>query len=166
VFSSLLQSSAFCAPIDDKDCIIIGNENGTNVLTKACNPYCAPCGRSIAATLEVVKQRPDLKVRVVFVGISNDMNSEIDKAVAFLVQQARFQTLLERELLLSKWYSSNGGAYKEEVGMVEIDENTISVLSKMKVWSENSSIKHTPYNFYNGHLMPSMYSLSDLSFIK
>ena len=147
--------------------IDIGKPKATNILIKVCNAYCGPCAKAHSKIDELLKETPNLKVKIVFT-VPNDPDNYIYKPVShFLAINEQSNNELKIKRALDDWYLADKKDYEIFAakymmnGELAKQGNKIEAMDK---WCKAMDIHATPTIFINGFQLPDAYSIEDLKY--
>jgi uncharacterized membrane protein len=159
VFKGLLEQQATAPGGWQQIAISVGNPAAPHTIIKVCNPYCVPCAKAHPLLEEIIQQRDDVKLVIIF-SVRDDRGRT---AARHLMRIAAEGDGLKTRAALEEWYSRLGHA-----GFVEehpLDEGLEARLEAMRKWCEAAEIAYTPTLFVNGYRLPESYSAEDLKWL-
>ncbi|HKO81121.1 MAG TPA: vitamin K epoxide reductase family protein [Chitinophagaceae bacterium] len=165
-FESLLSRQKKIENITDDLGIILGNLNGSIVITKVCNPYCDPCAKAHVIINELLQANSGLKVQIIF----NATNQEGDtrkEPVKHFMSIYKHSDQQQMHQALDDWYLSDIKDYEKFAAKYPISEKPEAQdeqITKMSNWCQKNRIEFTPTLFINGNQLPEIYSPADLKF--
>lgn len=166
IFNSLLaQSNEVAVPLYDTG-IIIGNKNASIEIIKVCNPYCGPCSRAHPELDNIVKNNPDLRIRIIFTASGGDRDITTQPVLHLLAIREELGDLKVDEAL-GDWYLSPNKDYesfaKKYPVKGDLKQHKEKVIA-MRNWCNDTKIRATPTFFINGRELPDGYSIKDLKY--
>lgn len=142
--------------------LLLGSKNAGHTLIKVCNPYCKHCAAAHRLTMELLRKRADIRVRIIFTGIH-----EVSPVRHFLRLAENGDELLVIEAL-DGWYSGNrdyrqlANRYPESEEMLKRQETKIEA---MRTWCKKMKIEFTPVYMVDGRRLPGLYGVGDLEWL-
>jgi uncharacterized membrane protein len=144
--------------------ISIGNQNACTTIIKVCNPYCGPCAKAHPELEEIIRHKPDVKLKIIFTA-RNDGTDPAAVVVKHLLAIAAEGDADKTEQSLDDWYLPEEKDYEKFAlkypmnGELKRQDREIEAMSK---WCTDADITHTPTIFVNGHRLPENYNIEEL----
>jgi len=151
---------------DDLHPVIFGNPNAQIVITMISNLYCGPCGKAHTKLKELIDNRPDVQLKVVFV--TNNFDDGVQwKTTDHIIA---LNLLIDKSIVhkaLECWYKDDKRKYEDlfEKFPLILTKNVEGLRDSQKQWCDLVEIKFTPTLLINGYKLPEPYSIDDLKFL-
>jgi protein-disulfide isomerase len=130
------------------------------------NPFCAPCAKTHELLDNWLKQRDDIKLKIIFstANHDNDQKTKVAKHVAALTLLKDAQLV---ENALNDWYKQNSKNYDAWAAKypANFNEEVNNATQKQKTWCDMAEIAFTPTILVNGHKLPEPYRLDDIKYL-
>ena len=167
IFDTLLKKQKQISVSTDGIGIDLGNSDATNTLIKVCNPYCGPCSKAHPKIEKLMKQIPDLNVKIIFTTPPNP-NHRAFKPVDHLlnIRDENKNDKVVRQAL-EDWYLTDKKDYNQFATKYPINGNSGKQADKigaMYNWCSEMGISFTPTIFINGYQLPEYYDIEDLQY--
>lgn len=167
VFNSLLKHQISVDQSWQSIEIYTGNPEANIQLIMATNLYCEPCRKKHSELNELIKMFPkDICLRFRFTRTNlESKSSPVRYLLALAGQEGMENKHVEGDELINKWYDSHsfeefrkscpfhGGTESGNYGQLEEDHYS---------WIDDSNVTRTPTVFFNGKLLPKVYSVEML----
>lgn len=145
--------------------IDIGDQNAKNTLIKICNPYCKPCDKAHPILENIIANRKDIKLKIIFVTSNHflDKGLPVVKHLLSIATTANEKTVQEA---LDDWYlyvDKDYDVFKEKYKKYEKINEQSSKVEAMRRWCDTANITYTPTIFINGFLLPENYNIDELT---
>lgn len=167
IFETLLKKQKEIAISTDGLGIDIGNPQATNTLIKVCNPYCGPCAKAHPKIDKLLKETPNLKVKIIFTA-PNDIEHSSYKPVSHLLAINEKRNNEENiKQALDDWYLPDKKDYDFFAKKYPMNGELAKQGSKIEAmdnWCKATSISFTPTLFINGYQLPDPYGIEDLQY--
>ena len=166
-FKSLLQAQPAAADGWQNIGIGLGNLHAENTIIKVCNPYCRPCAKAHPLLEEIIVNRPNYSLKIIFT-VSSDINDIKNNPTKHLLSIASRNNPSEIHTALNDWYLTEEKNYDQFSKKYPLEKDISAAnenLIKMQEWCNASFISHTPTIFVNGHRIPDNYSIDDLQYV-
>lgn len=164
VFKYFLNKSESVTEPADSLGIVIGNPAASNEIIKVCNPYCGPCSDMHPKLGHLLKNNPDVKLRIIFTASGEEHDEKRKPVIHFLAIQQKFGNELAHSAI-DNWYGAIHKDYEVFASRFIVDnelkEQNDKVLA-MSRWCDSMKIRVTPTLFVNGYEFPPEYSVEDL----
>jgi uncharacterized membrane protein len=111
IFETLLQKQKRISVSVEAIGIDLGNPNATNTLVKVCNPYCSPCSKAHPQIEKLLKEIPNMNVKIIFM-TPNLPSFEAFKPVSHLLAIA--EQNIDEDIIkqaLDDWYLADKKDY-------------------------------------------------------
>jgi len=165
LFEKFISSQAKYSVSDDLMPITLGNPNAQTVITMVSNPFCGPCASAHQKLHNLLQQRDDIQLKIVFTTANHDddMRTKVARhATALGVADIRIA-----EKALNDWYnqaSKNYDTWAEKYPVAYNDAIT-DVIDKQKHWCKMAEISFTPTLLINGYKLSDPYYLDDIKYL-
>lgn len=164
VFRTLLEKQKRITISTEGLGIDLGNPKGQNILIKVCNPSCVPCSQSHPKIENLLRDCPDLKVKIIFNAPNVDSLKNF-KVVTHFLAAAEESDQSQMRQILNSWYLSSTKDYsalssKQPPNLSELR----SKVTAMYNWVKEEKIRATPTFFFNDHQLPDAYGVEDLKY--
>lgn len=164
IFQALLDKSDRISIPTDNLGIVIGNPDAQNEIIKVCNPYCGPCSKAHPELEHIIKNNPNVRVRIIFTATGEEVDTKTPPVAHLLaIQQELGQEAVHRAL--DDWYMApikDYEAFAQKYPMnVELKQQTEKIRA-MWDWCNNMKIRATPTIYVNGRELPDSYGVADL----
>lgn len=168
VFNTMLAKEMIIRQKPNNLGVSFGDPSSPNYLLKVCNPFCSACSKSQMEIDDLVKGTSNWYVQIIYYIPKSDFDNPIRKTVAHFL--ALYDSLNKESAFeaISYWYRTPKKDYEAFAKKYPTDkkiEEYNSIIEEMIQWGENENIRYTPTIYVNGHLIPELYSVSDLTFI-
>ncbi len=166
VFMSFLTNQTYYKVDNEMMPIIIGNSNAETVITVVSNLFCSPCADAHHFLDQLLKQRDELQLKIIFFNGNKHDNSHKN-----IVQHIMALSVLEDRSVvqeaLNDWYSQHDKKQESwiENYPIKITEAVETAFIKQKIWCEMAEITFTPTILVNGYKLPEPYRLEDLKYL-
>ncbi|WP_313240653.1 vitamin K epoxide reductase family protein [Sphingobacterium multivorum] len=166
-FNSLLKKSEkLIFPPQDLG-IVIGNLKSENEIVKVCNPYCDPCSKAHPELEALIKNNPDVRLRIIFTATGKD-NDFKTPPVRHLMALHDLNDPTVINQALNDWYTAKEKNYdqfalKYPLGD-ELNKQTEKIIA-MDKWCDLMRIRATPTFYINGFELPDSYNVSELKYV-
>ena len=167
IFETLLKKQKLISLNMEGIGIDFGNPSATNMLVKVCNPYCKPCSKAHPLIEKLIKEIPNLKVKIIFT-TPNAPGSKQYKPVSHLLainEKYTNEEIIKRAL--DDWYLDEKKDYICFAAKYplngELDKQGDKI-EAMYNWCKKVDIKFTPTIFINGYQIPEFYNIDDLQY--
>lgn len=141
--------------------ISIGNPQATNTIIKICNPYCGPCAEAHPELEEILKNKKDVQLKIIF--LISDKGLPVIK---HLLAVAEEEDISKTQQSLDDWYMAPIKDYEVFAKKYPLKNQALEMqdakLEAMKKWCVAAEIMYTPTIFVNGYRLPENYDLRDL----
>lgn len=159
----LIKNSPIIFPVENIG-IVIGNPLAQNEIVKVCNPYCGPCSSAHPELEHIIKNNPNVKVRVIFTATGEDNDIKTAPVRHLLaIQQRNGDQVVHKAL--DDWYLANQKDYKVFAEKYpvngELEQQKDKILA-MRTWCNQMKIRATPTIYVNGYELPDSYRVSEL----
>jgi uncharacterized membrane protein len=177
IFGSFLATQKLATDFADDLGIVLGNPDAPNKIIKVCNPYCGPCAKSHAALHDLIRDSPDIQVRIIF-AVTNNKSDKASPVKHFLaIAGKNDETTLKQAL--DDWYlapSKDYDAFAAKYPMNGELKAQDSKVEAMREWCNRMEISSTPAFYVSLSSMrgevqqagfyelPQMYSIGDLKY--
>jgi protein-disulfide isomerase len=165
-FNQRLLSHPKFAVADDLNPIILGNSGSKNIITIVSNPFCNPCARAHKMLDNLIRQRDDVQIKVIFA--TPDLNdSPKAKMSKHFIALNKSHGPKVTEKALSEWYNDpikNHEMFQRKFPATPDDECR-AIIAKQKDWCTIVEIKGTPTILFNGYKLPRLYDADDLKYL-
>ncbi len=143
--------------------LIIGDATKSRwIITIVSNPYCKPCAEAHLALNELLTNRPDIILQVIF-KLSDEKN------IAVMRHLLRLQTDSGSSLVhkaLHDWFEQKNKSYEDWAKRYPTNQNNVDLsIKEQHEWCEKVQMKGTPEFFVNGRRMPHYYQPRDLMYM-
>ncbi|MCT1531941.1 thioredoxin domain-containing protein [Sphingobacterium daejeonense] len=164
IFQALLNKSDKITVSTDGLGVTIGNPNAKNEIIKVCNPYCGPCANAHPELDTIVRENPDVKIRIIFTATGEESDRRTPPVLHFLaIQELRGSRILNQAL--DDWYLAKDKNYQifaEKYPLNGEQNNQKEKVKEMMKWCNTMKIRATPTIFINGSELPEDYLISEL----
>lgn len=164
VFQSLLANSEVISNSVDNLGLIIGSPDAKQEIVKVCNPYCEPCAKAHPELEQIVKENPDVKVRVIFTASGDDDDIKTKPVAHLLAIEHVYGSELSQQAL-DDWYLAEKKDYESFAVKYPMNgelEQQTDRIKAMRDWCDIMKIRATPTIFINGYEMPDGYRVDEL----
>jgi uncharacterized membrane protein/thiol-disulfide isomerase/thioredoxin len=164
IFRSLLQKSRPISVSAEGLGILIGNPDAKNEIIKVCNPYCGPCSSAHPELEHIIKNNPDVRLRIIFTANGQDDDLKTNAVKLFLAVEKKYGKIKLKNLL-HKWYSAETiqfEDFEEEYQIKASSQNYSKEILDMRKWCNEIKIRATPTIFINGRELPDSYRIAEL----
>jgi uncharacterized membrane protein len=163
LFNKLLEEEPKLTLPKEEHSIIIGNRAAEHVITMVSNPYCRPCSKAHKVLDELLSNRDDIKLQVIFAASTRPGSAKAKMALHLLALNFNNDDISLKKAL-SHWYEN-----KDLDGWIKKypsnnDEPVSFILDIQKEWCKNANIKGTPAIFINGRKLPPNYKSEDIRY--
>nr|WP_295922511.1 vitamin K epoxide reductase family protein [uncultured Dyadobacter sp.] len=146
--------------------IELGNPAAKHRIIKVCNPYCGPCAEAHAPMEELVRNNPDISVRIIFTASNAAGDVAAQPVRHFLAIGEKYgpDTLHHA---LDDWYTAPHKDYDRFAAQYAVNGELARQdhkIDAMRAWCDATHISFTPTFFVNGHQLPEIYAASDLKY--
>lgn len=164
VFEVLLSKSSKISVSTEGLGIVVGNPEASKEIIKVCNPYCGPCAKAHLELEQILKQNPDVKVRIVFTASGNDDDIRTAPVAHLLAIQEKLGNDKAHQAL-DDWYLADNKDYEvfaQKYPMNgELKKQKDKIIA-MRDWCNEMKIRATPTIFVNGQELPDSYRIAEL----
>lgn len=164
IFEALLSKSDKITLPTDGLGIVVGNPNARTEIVKVCNPYCGPCSKAHPELEQILKQNPDVKIRVIFTASGEEDDIRTAPVSHLLAIQAKGNMKMT-EQALDDWYLADKKDYPVFSGKYpmngELKKQKDKIIA-MRDWCDEMKIRATPTIFINGSELPDSYNIAEL----
>jgi protein-disulfide isomerase len=146
--------------------IDIGNIDAKNTLIKVCSPYCGPCAKAHPKIEKLLEETNNLKAKIIFTATNHEGDIRYKPAAHLLAIAAQGNAALTQQAL-DDWYLTDKKDYEVFAAKYPLKDelqqqgNKIEAMDK---WCKITDIQYTPTIFINGHQLPDVYDMEDLSY--
>ncbi len=131
------------------------------IITIVSNPYCKPCAEAHQALEELLTDRPDIVLQVIF-KLSDEKNIEIMTHLLRL-QIDGGASLINKAL--NGWFEQKNKSYESWATLYPANHNNVDEsIKEQHEWCEKVHIAGTPELFVNGRRIPQHYQPRDLQY--
>lgn len=163
-FNGLLNQEEPVSLVSQEDCIVIGNENASNIITIVSNPYCQPCADVHKAINELLGSGTNIKVQILFStrGFEGDPTTIVANHFMALGAAGDKKELKEA---LDVWYEQENKNYESwKLNYPTDNTSHYDKIRRQKEWCSAADISGTPTLFLNGRKLPEVYFVEDLKY--
>ncbi|MFT4071711.1 MAG: thioredoxin domain-containing protein [Dysgonamonadaceae bacterium] len=167
VFETLLKKQKKLVTRVEDIGIDLGNPYATVQLVKVCNPYCEPCSRAHPKIEQLLKELPNLKVKIIFTTPNNPTHYAFKATTHLLAATLQKDNDEERKNVLDSWYMAEIKdylAFSQKYPIHTSLKSYTGEIEKMFKWCKENGIIATPTFFINGYKLPDTYNIEDLSY--
>lgn len=164
IFQALLNKSKRITLSSENLGILVGNPNAKNEIIKVCHPYCGPCSKAHPELEHIIKNNPDVKIRIIFRSFGETDHQAIAPITHLMAIQQRLGTQMLHNAL-NDWYLPSKKDYelfaKKYPMNGELKEQDDKILA-MRDWCDEMKVRATPTVFINGRELPDNYLIKEL----
>lgn len=166
IFETLLVKQNPVTITPDHVGILLGNPNADIELIKVCSPYCNPCSKAHPDIEDLIKDRNDVRVRIIFNSKVNG-NDKKWMPAAHLLAIAAIGDGVQVERALEDWYKPEEKDYEKFAlkypmnGELQKQKENVDAMHK---WCTDMKIVATPTFFLKGYQLPEAYNVKDLKY--
>jgi thiol-disulfide isomerase/thioredoxin len=151
---------------NEEDTLIIGNKEAESVITMISNPYCIPCSKAHRSLDEILANKDNVKLQIIFTVDDELQRDTRSKVVRHMLSLRNEQDSASLKKALSDWYGqekkdfnawSNTYPVTEAQGAKELLDAHIN-------WCRSAEIYNTPTILVNGYLLPPQYQAEDIKY--
>jgi protein-disulfide isomerase len=145
--------------------IVIGSNDAEYKIIMVSNPSCIACQTAHNSIKGLLCDHKNLKVQILFT-INDDVHSNRNHFIRYIMALYEFDP--EKALFaLDEWYNSRMKNQQEieRKFPLENDKYNAEKLLEMDKWCKDAKISATPTFFIHGHQLPTVYNISDLSYL-
>lgn len=166
LFNQMLSSQPNYPIADDLMPIVLGNPDAQTVITMVSNPFCGPCAETHKKLHEWLRQRDDIKLKILFTTANHD-DEKHAKVAKHVIALNLYQNALKVEEALNNWYNQSNKNYESwaETYPAEFNNEIDIISEKQNEWCEMAEISFTPTIFINGYKLLAPYRLDDLKYL-
>ncbi|MCA4896927.1 MAG: thioredoxin domain-containing protein [Cytophagales bacterium] len=147
------------------DPIQYGNPNAETRITIVTNPYCRPCRDLHMELFKMMKSKENTLINMIVLPDNRPGALKIAELMYQIPKLHRPSDLKSIEAYYSKYFKNPDLWIERENLNFEIAEETKGEISSYINWSNKNRINSTPVIFFNEHLLPAEYSITDLDYI-
>lgn len=167
IFNSVLKTQKRIEPPSDEIGIVLGNPEAKHKLINVCSPICGPCAKAHPAVEELLKDNPDVQIRIIFVASNREDDKRFLPVWHFLaIAEGGGEDKLKQAL--NDWYLDENKEYEtfSKKYPVNVKGDLFGEkIEAMHSWCERSDVAFTPTFFLNGYQLPEMYKVTDLKYL-
>ena len=165
IFRFLLEKSESVSdPMEENIGIVVGNLEANREIIKVCNPYCGPCAAAHPKLEEIIRENPDVRLRIIFTANGDDADVKTLPVLHFLAIEEKYG-VEKITSALDDWYSATDKNYELFAEKYPIKEDLKAQINKvyiMKNWCDKMKVRATPTLYIDGYELPDIYLVDDL----
>ncbi|MCW3074286.1 MAG: hypothetical protein JWP69_1355 [Flaviaesturariibacter sp.] len=168
IFEALLAKQKRVTVSPDGLGIILGNPQAATTIIKVCNPYCGPCAKAHEVLEELLRERDNIKLQIIFSATTGANDRKALPVKHFMGLDAGGSGKLIQKAL-HEWYISTDKNYETFASQYPLTQDILAAqeagLVAMGEWYLENEINFTPTIFVNNYQLPDIYSVKDLKYL-
>lgn len=164
LFNKLLnEETKYTLPNED-DSLIIGNREAETIITMVSNPFCQPCSSMHKKLDDLLANRDDIKLQVIF--STHNTDDKKAQVAAHLMSLQAGQDDRSLKKALDDWYEQKQKNFDVWAKIHPVTQQTDAeaALKVQREWCETAKITGTPTVFINGRKLPKNYQPEDIRY--
>lgn len=162
LFNKLLNNEPQHELPDEHSSLVIGNHKAEKVITMVSNPLCQPCSEMHKKLDELLKNRNDIKLQVIFF-IPDENDKKIQIMEHLMSLQAEGRNDLTKKAL-DDWYEHKNFEKWVETYPAKTRIDCQRFLKAQMEWCKTAKVMSTPVIFINGRKLFQSYQPEDIRY--
>ena len=164
IFRSLLEKADPVLTSAEGVGIVIGNPEAQREIIKVCNPYCGPCSKAHPKLDEIIRNNPELRLRIIFTASGEDSDIRTHPVLHLLAIQEEYGLKTVHQAM-DDWYmpeQKDYALFAKKYPMKEELQRQQDKIHAMRQWCDTMKIRATPTIYIDGYELPDSYMIDEL----